>query len=93
MLAIDEKEIVIKQSVSIIKNVEKENNSFIFEINSPIKHMITPIDKNTIEYTELIMGEKNSLGKFVRISKEEYETIKNKPIKKEPPLKEYPSLF
>ncbi len=93
LLAINEKEIVIKQTSRTIKNIEQENGTFIFDVNDFIKYMITPIDKNTIEYAEVLMNEKKSLGKFVRISKEEYETIKNKPIKKDPPLNEYPSLF
>lgn len=49
------------------------------------------LEPNTIEYIRIRGNKEKSLGKFVKITDEEFKTIQNTPIK--PKLKEYPSLF
>lgn len=49
------------------------------------------LEPNTIEYIRIRGDKEKSLGKFVKITDEEFKTIQNTPIK--PKLKEYPSLF
>lgn len=46
---------------------------------------------NTIEYIRIRKGQEKSLGKYVKITEEEFKNIQNTPIK--PIRKEYPSLF
>ncbi len=49
------------------------------------------LDPNTIEYIRIRKGQEKSLGKYVKITEEEFKNIQNTPIK--PIRKEYPSLF
>lgn len=49
------------------------------------------LEPNTIEYIDIERGEEKSLGKYVKITEEEFNNIQRTPIK--PKLKEYPSLF
>lgn len=46
---------------------------------------------NTIEYIRIRKGQEKFLGKYVKITEEEFKNIQNTPIK--PIRKEYPSLF
>ena len=49
------------------------------------------LDPNTIEYIRIRKGQEKSLGKYVKITEEEFKNIQITPIK--PIRKEYPSLF
>lgn len=72
---------------------EKEGDFWIAKNpnNKNIVAKIKELAPNTIEYTRVRNGQEKSLGKYVKITEEEFKTIQNTPIK--PELKEFPSLF
>lgn len=92
-LEVSEKEIRLTDSdfPFSVKQYVKKDNGWIAENpnGSEIFATLDFINENTFKYTENIKGKEKVFGTYVRITDEEFKTIRNTPKKREP-VKELP---
>ncbi len=92
-LSVSEKEIKFTDSAinyPVKKYVKKDDNWIAENPNGPTRFAVLKfIDKNTFEYIRHSEGQEKFIGTYVKITDEEFKTIRNTPKKCEP-VKELP---